>query len=241
LVVGIYFPAIRWLLIGERFNRNAKPIEEKKMHHEYDSYNEAFQLRLLALLVQYPEDSLSLIVPSYFQLLMHTEIARTIHEAYSGKQLNSTRLTMNTLRTLVLKRLRKKNKEAFTEKKPVYLGVVRKLFVIQLPDHEIILAEARDFALAARYRNALVEAEKLINAKNYDSVLKLFAELETLRRTKGETNVLPVSILHRFLRNDSQFEEEADYLVYPIINMGIYRRTSNHDRGKCYNGVAQVL
>jgi len=189
------------------------------MSHEYDHYSKEFKSRILALLIHYPEDSLHVIDPSYFTLPMHSQIALAIHKAYNGKDLKKVRLTATTLTELVLGSLRK-NKETYVENKKAYLRTIRDLFEMQLPDHVVVLEEARAFALHARHTQALVDAEKQINAQNYDEVPKLFEELSALRKRENKNHVLPVSTLNSFLSGEKQFEEDAKYLVHPIVPKG---------------------
>jgi len=137
-----------------------------EMSHDYDRYSKEFQARILALLIHYPEQSLPVIDPGYFTLSMHSQIALAIHKAYDKKDLRKVRLTSTTLSQFVFAMLRK-NKGAYIEHKKDYLLTIRQLFEMQLPDHELVLEQARDFALHARYTGMLVDAEKQIHAGNY--------------------------------------------------------------------------
>jgi len=170
-------------------------------------------------LIHYPEQSLPVIDPGYFTLSMHSQVALAIHKAYDKKDLRKVRLTSATLAQLVFATLRK-NKGAYIEHKKDYLRTIRQLFEIQLPDHELVLEQARDFALHARYTETLVDAEKQIHAHNYDAVHKLFDGLAPLRKGNSNTHSLPVSTLNHFINHEVEFEKDANYLVHPIVPKG---------------------
>jgi AAA domain len=190
------------------------------MSVDYDDLSETFQARILALMARHPEDSLPLIDPSYFTSYMHSQIAHAIQEAYRDKDLKKVRLTNPTLRHLVVRTLKKK-KEIYLDHKKDYLRTIRKLFKMKLPDHAIVLEQARTFALGAKYREALVDAEKLINAKKYDEAAKRFDKLATLRKRDDRNQVvLPIVSLHKFVAEERQFDSDSNYLIHPIVPVG---------------------
>jgi hypothetical protein len=68
-------------------------------------YGKVLQLRLLALLVQKPDKVLEFVEPQFFNHPIYVEIARIAREAYGRYGFKHTRLTLETLKQLVLANL----------------------------------------------------------------------------------------------------------------------------------------
>ncbi len=127
------------------------------------AWNETFQLRLLAYLIQDPERMYDIVEPQWFASPVLVEISRILKENYAahGKQ---TQIPRSTLIELVRATMGE------TDAWPLYKKTVKKLYKITLPDKSILYKQALDFAKESRYRDALIAAEKDITNKNYKRV-----------------------------------------------------------------------
>ena len=90
------------------------------MSNDYSVSGEAFQKKLLAMLVLDPETFLPVIDPSYFANPMLGKIAKIVHGAYGKQDLQKTRLTRSTLWTLMWRDLQGRNREVRSEVKGSY-------------------------------------------------------------------------------------------------------------------------
>lgn len=190
------------------------------MSDEYSEYNSHFQLRLLALLVRHPEKALGLIEPHYFTHPIYAEIARVATDAYRGKDLETVRLQRASLSALVWRELTESHSSDAYGLKPSYMRGVREVFQIDLADGEIVLDEARKYAKKSAFREALIKAERDINAGNFDAVRQRF---EVAARMDSQNNLGPtlrVYPVHRFTRQEKLASDPADYLIHPILPRG---------------------
>ncbi len=186
---------------------------------EYEFGGDA-QLKVLALLVREPDQALNLIEPRYFTNPIHVDIARIVKEAYAGKNLKSDRFERDSLWATVWIELKNlKGARVYDLKRP-YRAVVKEIFKLHLPDKNMLLDLARKFAKEGRYRRALVEAEKDLNAGNHDSFIKRIEKLKEIDSRSSGTINLPVHHLHRFINQEEISENTDNYLVYPIIPKG---------------------
>ena len=186
------------------------------MINEYSEFGGDFQLRLLALYVREPDQTLGVIEPRYFTSLDHTEIALAVKEAYKDKDVNSMRLTEASLCTLVWEQLRKRKVKYGL--KPIYRKIVREIFHLNLSDRDILLEHARKFALDFKLRQAFVQAESDINSGNYNAVVGRFRDiLSQEHNATDRAPELPVHHLHRFIWEEDTIAEQENHLVYPIV------------------------
>src|SRR5712692_591779 len=194
----------------EEYQRGGTMID-----HSYE-FARSFQLSLLALLVQEPETASAVIEPRYFTHPAHVDIARVIRDAYAGKDPKSFRLTRSSLWALVWGDV-KRGRASKRELRESYKEVVGDIFKLPLPDKEVLLEQARHFATEARYREALVEAERDITDGRYHEVISRFRDLEPVGADPTRELQLPVFHLHRFITREANFDEADNHLVYPII------------------------
>lgn len=189
------------------------------IQNEYD-LNDEVQLKLVALLVREPETNLGLIEPSYFNNPVCLDIARVTKEAYTGKDLKSVRLEEDSLKALVWESLKEHHRSSARELKKTYMERVRKIFKISLRDKEVLLGLARKFAMDSRFREALIGAEKDLNAGQHDRILKRI-QAAALPDERLEPSVkLPVFPLHRLIYGAETIDDVDNHLVYPIVPKG---------------------
>jgi hypothetical protein len=172
--------------------------ETEMIQNEYDWNNEV-QLKLVALLVREPEISLGLIKPSYFKNFICLDIARVTKEGYTGKDLKSFRLEEGVLKALVWETLKEQPRSKARKLKKVYMEQVHKIFEISLKNKEILLDLARRFAMESRYREALIGAEKDLNAGNYDRILKRIQDAALPDAQLAPSVKLPVIPFHHLI------------------------------------------
>jgi hypothetical protein len=172
--------------------------ETEMIQNEYDWNNEV-QLKLVALLVREPEISLGLIKPSYFKNFICLDIARVTKEGYTGKDLKSFRLEEGVLKALMWETLKEQPRSKARKLKKVYMEQVHKIFEISLKNKEILLDLARRFAMESRYREALIGAEKDLNAGNYDRILKRIQDTALPDAQLAPSVKLPVIPFHHLI------------------------------------------
>ena len=188
------------------------------MSNNHFKYGEAFQKKVLSMLVLDPENVLPVVEPSYFAFPMLAEIALIVHQAYRDQDLRQSRLTRATLWTLVQEKLRSKNDEKRSELKPSYKKTVRDLFQIAQSDKAIALKEVAKFARETRFRDALVTSEKFVNAGNYEAAKTAMQEADRHEGTgEAQDFRLPIHEIHHFIRDNHLSEDRKNYLVYPIV------------------------
>ncbi len=184
--------------------------------NEYD-FTSDVELKLLALLVRRPKDALSLIKPSYFKHPIHVDIARIAAEAYEGKDLKADRLTRTSLWAMVWTYLKKYKPFERGEMKKPYRREIHELFKSDLSDKKFLLDVARRFSKESDFRDALIEAEKDVNAQNYERAAKRLQEAHRKHSTPNHVAKLPFQHLHHFIDEDENFDPAQEYLVFPII------------------------
>jgi hypothetical protein len=181
--------------------------------NEYQS-SSAVQLKLLAYLVRKPNEALGVVEPSYFTNPVYVDIARIVKKAFQDKNLKADRLTEVALQALVDEDLPKSRGR---EVRSHCRRVIRDLFDDDLRDRKYLGDIALEFSKSERYRQALVEAERDVNARNYDSPLKRFMDLQTAYTPNDGSIKLPFQPLHRFIEHADESESVDEFIVYPII------------------------
>lgn len=139
----------------------------------YD-FNKRFQLKLLALLVRKPEKVLSFIRAQHFTHPIHTDIARIATDAYESHGTSSFRFERDSLRALLYKKVSPKRRR---ELWGIYKEVTREIFKLALPDEQLLIAQAAEFARQQAYREALVDAERDLSSGRFESVHRRFETL----------------------------------------------------------------
>lgn len=147
---------------------------------DLDSYQwgEAFQHRLLALLIKDAEHSHELIQPEYFTNPILAEIAKVVQETYERIDPKQIHLSKTTLRALVKANLGKKKKEIW----PLCREAIRRVYRDKLRDKEVLRGQALDFSRERRYQEALVLMERDISNKKFDVAHRRFEELRNFGR-----------------------------------------------------------
>lgn len=143
------------------------------MSEEY-SWSESFQRKLLALYVRIPNKTFSIIEPSYFTSPVHSEIAKVASSVYNGHNKAEVRISKPTLISLVRGYLGKKRAEVW----PGYRKEIRDIYEDELKDKDVILGQALAFAKEQKFRETLVQAEKDINAKQFDRAIARFDKMK---------------------------------------------------------------
>jgi hypothetical protein len=179
-------------------------------------YGEAFQRRLLALLVRDPKSLSSIIQPQYFTHPLLVDIARIVTEAHEKHP--DARVSEVYLREKVKASLRRNARQNW----PLYKKEIILAFSLRISDESLLKEKAAEFAKEARYRQALVDAERFITVGRYDKVHTVIEEASKLAsdQTKDGANAfnLPVYPFHQLLATED--EAEQDYLVETIVPSG---------------------
>ena len=158
-----------------------------------------------------------MIQPSYFTNPIHVDIARLAHEAFERKNLKTDKLTATSLRALVWSYLLKSKRR---DRMKHYRNEIDAVFHTDLSDREFWREIALKFSIEVNYRNALVEAERLVNAGRYDAASRLFQGLSAKPLAGEHSFKLPIKCLHRFLEEARESDPAAEFVVYPIIPKG---------------------
>lgn len=143
------------------------------MPKEYQ-YGEAFQQKLLAMYVREPQATQGVIEPAYFSNPMHVDIARLTKEIYAKHKYSEVKLSRATLLAIVKGYLGKKRRDIW----PGYRKVVKDLFTEKLRDRAVVLTQALGFAKIEKFRKALVDAEKDVNAGKFGYAIQRFDKLK---------------------------------------------------------------
>ncbi len=175
-------------------------------------FNHDAQRSLLALLVRRPAGVLGLIEPRFFTSPIHMDIARIAVDALKNKNLKLDKLSSISLWAVVSGYLRKSKHR---DRMKHYRKEINVLFEIDLSDRTFLRDLALKFSTEVTYRNALVEAEKLVNAGRYDAASGLFQGLSA--KPLEHSFKLPIKCLHRFLEEARESDPAAEFVVYPII------------------------
>jgi hypothetical protein len=180
------------------------------MHNEYDSAKE-FQRKLLSLYIRHPKQVRDHVEPSFFSSQLHINIAKWVSERY--KKHPDERLTKASLRELVKGKLGRK-----LTGWPEYKHEIKALFE-HTTDDDFVAESAAKFARERKWREALVEGEKDINAEHYDNALRRFEKLRELNAPAKDSSgpKLKSYSIHQFLNQEETADADGDYLVFPIL------------------------
>jgi archaellum biogenesis ATPase FlaH len=144
-------------------------------------YGGQFQQRLLALLVQYPKETSSIIQPRYFEIPTLVDIARVVSEFHARHQ--DAAFSYVVLKEAVRASLSRKQMENWS-----YYKEDLKAAFQPLPKDTSLLRElATKFSRDSEFRNALVLAEKYVNAAAYEKIPELFQKALELSDVASET------------------------------------------------------
>lgn len=173
-------------------------------------YDQLFQQKLLAALVQHPEHTLDLVEPQFFTLPAHVEICRVAIETYKQHGIQ-IRLTRSTLTELVRESVKNNNMDDDVWK--IYRKHIKSVCKMPLPDLPILLKQAKAFSVDWLMRNALERAEKKLTNGLLDSAFETIQE--TYHRVTKGTSLGPDwdSLPHPL---DFPFEE-VDWTIEGIL------------------------
>lgn len=148
-------------------------------------WSDDFQGRVLALLLQRPEQFYELIEPSYFANPLHVDICRVFKQVCENQKLSEIRVGKDTLLAVVSGDLGKKREKLL----PVFSEEIAKLYSLEIQDASIVGEQVLQFAKVQKYREALVNAERDVNAGQFDLVHNRFKELEQYGKIKSDMGV----------------------------------------------------
>ena len=138
------------------------------------SWGEAFQQKLLALYVRDPQVAFTIVEPAYFTNPIHVDVARLTKEIYVSHNRAEVKLSRDTLLAVVKNYLGKKRRDVW----PGYRKVVRELFEDKIKDKSVVLQQAVGFAKEQKFRKALIDAEKDVNAGKFNFAIQRFDKLK---------------------------------------------------------------
>lgn len=143
-------------------------------------YGEKFQTKLLALFVRRPQQVEGIVEPHYFTNSIHAEIAQLVSEAQGRNpklRRDDAHISRHSLYEIVRGALEKKGRTS-ADLIPIYHKTVKSLWEKPLlADEPVIKEQALAFAKDRKYREALVEGERDINAGHYDNAQRRFDRL----------------------------------------------------------------
>jgi len=138
-------------------------------------WGESFQQKILSLFLRDPKATRSIIEPRYFTNPIFLDIARLAGELYGKHRNGEVKLSRSTLGAVVKGYLGEKRAGLW----PVYRKKIKELYLEVLEDRPIVLAQATEFAREQVFREALVAAERDVNAKNWARAIRRFEDLRT--------------------------------------------------------------
>lgn len=142
-------------------------------------WGQVFQLRLLAFFLQDPETLYDIVEPQFFSASpLFVEICRVAKAVF--KCARHAKLERHTLIEL----LRPTVGEA--ESWSLYKKTVKTLYKLDIGDKDVLHKLAFEFAKESHYREAVIAAEKDVNAHHYDRVHERFEKLRTPLNGAGD-------------------------------------------------------
>lgn len=151
------------------------------MADEYP-WGESFQKLLLAWYIREPRAAHPVVEPSYFTNPIFVDICRLMKEEVVERQERGLiTISKPSLSVLVKDYLGKRRRDVW----PLYKRVIRDAFKEKLDDIFVIQRKALHFAKDQKYRKALVDSERDINAGDFEKVLRRMKGLESLHSTKN--------------------------------------------------------
>lgn len=151
------------------------------MADEYP-WGESFQKLLLAWYIREPRAAHPVVEPSYFTNPIFVDICRLMKEEVVEKQERGLiTISKPSLSVLVKDYLGKRRRDVW----PLYKRVIRGAFKEKLDDIFVVRTKATRFAKDQKYRKALVDSERDINAGDFDKVHRRIDALKNLRSKKN--------------------------------------------------------
>jgi replicative DNA helicase len=143
------------------------------MAREY-AFGEEFQQKLLALYLRDPAATVNIVEPSYFTNPVFFDIAKLAKETYGRHDVRDMKFSKGTVYAIVKGYLGKKRRDLWK----AYRRVIRAVFLEDLSDRTIVLEQALIFAKEQKFRQALVEAEKDVNNRQFNRAVNRFIALK---------------------------------------------------------------
>jgi archaellum biogenesis ATPase FlaH len=131
-------------------------------------YGGPFQRKLLAVLVQHPKETSSIIQPDYFEIPTLVDIARVVIECH--KKHPDATLSYVVLKEALRASLSRKTLEHWSH----YKEDLRAAFQPLANDTSVLLELATKFSRRSEFRDALLRAENCVNAGAYEKIPELF-------------------------------------------------------------------
>jgi archaellum biogenesis ATPase FlaH len=177
------------------------------------SYGEAFQLKLLAACVRRPRKMNGVIDHEFFSNPVHQDLAKLTQGIRDNPDTKTAKLTKTTLLTLMKDYLGDKKKDLW----PLYRRVIRKIYKPDLRDLPVLYKEALEFSKNAKFRDALVKAEKDVNDRKYDRVFQRINDLKLV----GKDNDLGIDYWKDFKSSKRWLEDRKGIigtLYFPLLD-----------------------
>jgi RecA-family ATPase len=173
-------------------------------------YGEAFQSKLLSLLLQNPAKTSVMIQPHYFTSPLMADIARIVTECH--KEHPDATFTYVFLKEAVKASLSRKARQNW----PLYKKEIKAAVNSRLPDKSLFLEKAAEYAKQCIYREALVRGEICITAGDY----KRFHE--AIQKAEQLANFGATKKVHwRDLPHPSDYpHQEIEWIVDGLIPAG---------------------
>jgi hypothetical protein len=146
-------------------------------------HGEAFQQRLLALLVQHPNDASRIVQAQFFGSPVLAAIAGVVIKHH--KEHPDATFSYVFLKGAVKVSLSKRALENW----PLFKKEIKAAFRRLPNDKALLLGEAAKFAKECIYRDTLVECERCINAGTYDRIHELIQKAQDSSNARGATEV----------------------------------------------------
>lgn len=165
-------------------------------------FGRAFQDRVMGILLQETNSVASVVKPQYFASPIDVDIARIVlevHEKHPKEQ-----LSRGMLLVLVRKYLGQRRADVW----PIYRREIRRFHRLKVSDRSTVIEQAVGFAKDARYRDAVIKAEKLIYDRKYEAVHKVFDQLRISLNGQGDAAALTIDTI-------PAFDPDADLAVVP--------------------------
>lgn len=144
------------------------------MARESYAFGEEFQKKLLALYLREPQKAMGIVEPAYFTDTISKDIARLAKEVMTDRDKKEIKLSRETMYTIVKGFLGKKRKDLWRP----YRKVIRAAYKEELLDQPIVLNQALSFAKEQKFRQALIEAEKDVNNRQFGKAIQRFDTLK---------------------------------------------------------------
>lgn len=168
------------------------------------TFNEAFQQRLLAAVVRRPDKMQGLVEPEYFTSPVFQDIAKLAAGVRNDKDTKNAVLSKTTLLMLLRDYLGGSRKDLW----PMYKRATKRLYKTSLSDLPVLGKEAAEFIKHAKFKEALILAEKDVNNNKYESAMARMSSLKSV----GHENDLGLDYWKDFKAADRWREDRKNLI-----------------------------